>query len=187
MDDYQVEEEINVEVKPKKPKGKRDDFLFGLFQDILLSLIIIIILINFVAIPVRVDGTSMYPNLKDGDFGFSGIFTKRLGLERFDVVVIDSSKTEDRIVKRIIGLPGETVTYKDNQLYIDGEAIEETFISDDVYTENFTITLGEDEYFVMGDNRTVSRDSRYYGPFSSSEIIAKSILTLWPLSSFGFD
>ena len=183
MDDYRLKKQV----KKERKKSTEDDFLFGLFRDIIISLIIIVILINFVAIPVRIDGTSMYPNLKDGDFGFSGIFTKSLGLYRFDVVVIDSSKTEDRIVKRIIGLPGETVTYEDNQLYIDGVAIDETFISDDVYTEDLTVTLGEDEYFVLGDNRTVSRDSRYYGPFSSSEIIAKSILTLWPLSSFGFD
>ncbi len=183
MDDKKVE----TEVRPKKAKKKDEDFLFDLLKDILISLIIIIILINFVAIPVRVDGTSMYPNLKDGDFGFSGIFTTWLGYDRFDVVVIDSAKAEDRIVKRIIGLPGETVTYKDNQLYIDGEAVDEPFLSDDVYTDDFTITLGDDEYFVLGDNRTVSRDSRYYGPFSSSEIIAKGVLTLWPLSSFGID
>ena len=77
-------------------KDVSTDFLFDLLKNILISLILIVFIINFIAIPVKVDGSSMYPNLKNGDFGFSGIFTKWFGIERFDVVVIDSSKLENR-------------------------------------------------------------------------------------------
>ena len=168
-------------------KDMSTDFLFDLLKNILISLILIVFIINFIAIPVKVDGSSMYPNLKNGDFGFSGIFTKWFGIERFDVVVIDSSKLENRLVKRVIGLPNETVEFKDNVLYIDGVVVDEPFLNDDVFTEDLKVVLGEDEYFMMGDNREVSRDSRYYGPFSAEDIMAKGVLTLWPLSSIGID
>lgn len=172
-------------VSPKKESTT--DFLLDLLKNILISFVLILIIVNFIAIPVRVDGSSMYPNLKDGDFGFSGIFTKWFGIDRFDVVVIDSNKSDNRLVKRIIGLPNETIKYKDNVLYVNGEVVEETFLDDSVSTDNFEITLGDDEYFVLGDNREVSRDSRYYGPFTSSEIMAKGVLTLWPFSDVGLD
>ena len=173
------------EVKNTEKKKKDENFLFDLLKDILISLVIIVIMINFIAIPVRVDGTSMYPNLHDGDFGFSGIFTKWFGIDRFDVVVIDSPKTSSRIVKRVIGLPGETIEYKDNQLYIDGVEYDEPYLDESAITEDFSVTLADDEYFMIGDNRRVSRDSRYYGPFTAEDVMAKGVLVLWPLGNIG--
>ncbi|MBR0137795.1 MAG: signal peptidase I, partial [Erysipelotrichaceae bacterium] len=92
-----------------------------------------------------------------------------------------------------------TITYSDGRLYVDGTEIEETFLdqqyieeymkehynSEGFFTKDFSITLGEDEYFCMGDNRRVSQDSRYYGPFSKDDILSIGVFALWPLSEFG--
>ncbi|MBQ6493958.1 MAG: signal peptidase I [Erysipelotrichaceae bacterium] len=147
---------------------------------------IVLILINFVLIPCVVEGSSMYPNLEAGDFGYSFILTKNLGLKRFDVVVIKTSDSSSKlIVKRVIGLPNETVEYIDNCLYINGEYIEEPFLVD-AYTSDFTEKLGSDEYFCMGDNRAVSRDSRFYGPFESKMIRSSHLFIIYPFNRIGF-
>ena len=153
------------------------------------------ILINFVLMPVKVDGISMYPTLDNGNFGYSFIITKNLGIKRFDIVIIE---LEDGrlLVKRAIGLPGEKVEYKSSKLYINGEYIEEKFLMDSVKTcadincnldssDDFEIELGEKEYFCLGDNREHSRDSRYYHAFHEDDIKATKIFILWPFNSLG--
>lgn len=127
----------------------------------------------------------MYPTLQDGDRGFSFIITRNIAINRFDICVIDSKKADKLIVKRIIGLPNEKVTYKDNKLYINDEYVEETFLGDDVYTEDFEVILGDDEYFCLGDNRSVSRDSRYYGAFNKAEIKSTDFFGYFPFSRIG--
>ena len=87
------------------------------------------------------------------------------------------------MIKRIIGLPGEKIEYTDNKLYIDGKYVKEDFKH--METMDFSTTLGEDEYFIMGDNRTNSTDSRIFGPISRDEIIGKTSLTILPISRFG--
>ena len=87
-----------------------------LLKTIAISLVLVFILINFVLISVRVDGSSMYPTLHDGDFGFSFVLKKNLGIDRFDVVVVNNEDNANRLVKRVIGLPGETVEYVHNVL-----------------------------------------------------------------------
>ena len=164
---------------------KTIDFIFELLKSFLISIVVVVLIINFIAIPVRVSGSSMYPNLHEGDFGFSGVFTRALGYKRFDVVVLENDATQQKIVKRIIGLPNEKVEYKNSQLYINDEAVEEDFLGEDIFTNNFVVELGNDEYFCLGDNREVSQDSRYYGPFSSKDIVAKSILVLYPFRDMG--
>ena len=156
-----------------------------LLKTIAISLVLVFILINFVLISVRVDGSSMYPTLHDGDFGFSFVLKKNLGIDRFDVVVVNNEDNANRLVKRVIGLPGETVEYVHNVLYINGVETAEPFLGEGVMTNDFKITLNDDEYFVMGDNREVSRDSRYYGPFNYEDFVASGVLVLWPLNDFG--
>lgn len=155
------------------------DFL----EIILFAIIITFITVNFIVAPYKVDGTSMYPNLHDKDFGYSIVFTKYLGLHRFDTVVVDTE--EKLLVKRIIGMPNETVEYKNNKLYINGQYYEEDFLGD-VYTNDFKVELHDDEYYCLGDNRNVSKDSRYYGPFSKKSIKSSHMMVLFPFTNFGY-
>ena len=150
------------------------------------------LIITFVAFPVQVSGTSMSPTLHDKDFGISSIWTKNTeGIERFDIVIV---RVEDEYwVKRVIGLPGETISCKDNQVYVNSEPIDETYLDEEyiqeeinehgAFTHDFIeITLGDDEVFLMGDNRVHSLDSRIVGPFKISDIKAKDMVIFWPLS-----
>ena len=164
--------------------NKFKNILWEYIKTFLTSLLFVLFFINFIAIPVKVSGSSMLPNLNNGDFGFSGIITKAFGYNRFDIVVLKKYDSNDKIVKRIIGLPNEYVECIDNQLYINGEYIEQYFI-EGVFTEDFKIQLNEDEYYVLGDNREISLDSRYYGVFKSEDIIAKDIFIIYPFANLG--
>ena len=107
-------------------------------------------------------------------------------VKRFDIVVV---KYDGKyLIKRVIALPGETLEYKDSKLYINGEEIEETFLEADVKTDNFKLSgkVPENYYFVVGDNREVSLDSRYLGAFSRSKIIGKTTLTIFPFNRVGY-
>lgn len=118
----------------------------------------------------NVIGESMSPTLKDGELGFA-LRTKLhlTEIKRFDIVVVDNGYK--MLVKRVIGLPGEKVEYRDNKLYINDNYLSEDFLVDTM-TEDFSVTLGDNEYYVLGDNRQHSSDSRVYGPFSENKIIA---------------
>ena len=125
----------------------------------------------------------MDPTLKDGDFMLLNEIGYHIGnIERFDIVVIH--RGDEYLIKRIIGLPGEEVKYLDDKLYINGKYVKENFSHKK--TSDFpTYTLGDNEYFVMGDNRTNSKDSRMIGSISRDEILGKASLTIFPFSRFG--
>ncbi len=162
------------------------------------SFFAMLIVANFIFKPVRVDGTSMYPQIRDRSIGFSSIIAEKLGgIDRFDIVIIHPDDRENELIKRVIGLPGETIEYSDGILYVNGVKYDEPFLDPEymayemsrtgkgVFTADFVYTLGEDEYFCMGDNRIVSADSRIYGPFLKDEIVAKGLFVIWPFDSFG--
>ncbi len=161
------------------------NFIKNFLQILITSLVIVFICFKFLFISTEVNGSSMYPTLQDGDRGFSFVITRNISINRFDICVVDSDKAGKLIVKRIIGMPNEKVTYKDNKLYINDEYVQETFLNDDVYTEDFEVVLNEDEYFCLGDNRSVSRDSRYYGPFTKEEIKSTDFFAYFPFNRIG--
>lgn len=161
---------------------KKDSFLKDILEVIIASVIIVFILIKFILMPVEVVGKSMLPTLYEGERGFSFVIAKSFGLKRFDIVVVEYEPK--LIVKRLIGLPNETIEYKDNKLYIDGVYYEEPYL-DNAVTNDFVAELGPDEYFVLGDNREVSKDSRIDGPFKIEDIKASKIFVISPFKDFG--
>lgn len=163
---------------------KKKSLLFDIVEVILATVIVTFLLIKFILIPCKVDGSSMFPTLMEDDFGYSFVVSRNMGLNRFDIVVI---KTDEKlIVKRIIGMPNEKIEYIDNKLYINGEYMETDFLADDVYTNDFSYQIGDNQYFCLGDNRSVSKDSRFYGPFDESRIISSHIMVFFPFSNFGY-
>ena len=204
-------------------KSKKNELRYNeddertLLEDILrfikvfvVSAIVILLFVNFVAHPVRVDGRSMYPTLKDGEFGFTNVGGVLLnGVERGDIVVVTMKEEGQKThwVKRVIGLPGDTVSCVNDVVYINGKVLDETKYIDPDYRQSLVdkfgyfnkvpnadntnvedfeeVKLKDDEYYVMGDNRPYSKDSRYVGPVKKSQIFAKKMLVLLPISDIG--
>lgn len=148
----------------------------------LIILAAIIITRIFFFSPIRVNGTSMYPTLQDKEFMILNKISLKQGINRFDIVVVQENNKH--IIKRVIGLPGESVMYKDNKLYINGKVIEDNYSK--TTTNDFdNVVLGENEYFVMGDNRAVSKDSRIIGPVNIKNIKGKTNLIIFPFNKIG--
>lgn len=180
------------EKKQKKTGWKAEVLDYA--KTIVITVVVVGLLSKFVIKPIRVEGSSMYPTLVDQDLGVANVLSVELGdINRFDIVIIHLQDPDEYLVKRVIGLPGETVSYKDGILYINQEAVEEDFLDESYKKEWGTvfmsdveeITLQEGEYYCLGDNRPASKDSRYYGPFDKSQIVAKGAMILFPFSDFG--
>lgn len=159
-------------------------FIKDLLEVIIVSIIIVFLCFKFVFISAQVDGTSMYPTLIEGDRGFSFVITRNIGIKRYDICVIRPENSKRLLVKRVIGMPNETIEFKDNVLYINGVKQNEDFLTD-TYTEDLIVTLADDEYYCLGDNRVVSKDSRYYGPFKEEQIISTGYFVFFPFDRFG--
>ena len=180
----------------EKKTGKKiwkELFSTGIY---LLSILIITwLIITFVGQRTEVDGESMEPMLQNGDNLITDKLTYRFSdPERFDIIVFPYKYEKGTYyIKRIIGLPGETVWIDQNgDIYINGEILEENYGKEVIDPNHIRlaaepITLGEDEYFVLGDNRNNSRDSRFpdVGNIKKSEILGKAFIRIWPLNKFG--
>lgn len=151
---------------------------------------------QYVVIPVKIDGISMENSLHDQDIAFiNAIGVKEENIQRFDVAIIESKELNEKIIKRVIGMPGETIEFKNDILYIDGvetpqDFLDEKFIEEskitynvENFTEDFKTTVGDHEYFVMGDNRLRSTDSRMLGGFEIEDIIGLNGVVIFPFSS----
>lgn len=161
----------------------------------IICLAIVYFVPTFVVRPLQVNGPSMQPTFVDQEFVLTNVFANLVfGVDRFDTVVVKEPESGDLWVKRIIALPGESVAVKGGVLYIDDVVYEEPYldeqymISESGSAQNFTkdfsaVTLGEDEYFVMGDNRNHSLDSRARGPFKRTDIIGKHVYVLYPFEN----
>ena len=141
-------------------------------------LVVVILIRTYVATPVIVNGPSMQTTLYTNDML---VLKKTKKINRYDIVVI---KTEDTtIIKRVIGLPNEKVTYKNNKLYINDKLVDTPIEFQE--TNDFELISGKDEYIVLGDNRMISKDSRYIGPIKKEQIKGKVDLVLFPFKRFG--
>lgn len=160
-------------------------------------IILVTLFVNFVVRPVRVSGVSMFPTIKDGEFAITNAFEARFGnIERGDIVVAHEKKyLHAMVVKRVIALPGDRIFAHNDVVYVNGEPIVEPYLdnewsttirdSEAIFTEDFNeVILGTDEYWLMGDNRINSIDSRHFGPCDRDEIKGKSIFILFPFNRF---
>ncbi|MCI9280844.1 MAG: signal peptidase I [Bacilli bacterium] len=147
----------------------------------IIIIIVVILVRTFIATPVRVNGSSMYPTLKGNEI----MLLNKLGhINRFDIVVLKIDDREDNLIKRIIGLPGETVEIKDNEIYINDKKIEDKYGYGVTYNID-KVTLKKDEYFILGDNRKISLDSRVFGTIHKDEIKGTTDFIMYPFKSFG--
>lgn len=149
----------------------------------------VILIRTFIVTPVIVSGDSMKPNLHNGDL----LLERKIGynstnIKRFDIVVIKEGKEE--IIKRIIGLSGEHISYKNNKLYVNDKVLEENF--DFRKTNDFNLeeicscnSIPKGKYLVLGDNRPISKDSRMIGLIDEKDILGKAVYRIWPISKFG--
>ena len=144
-------------------------------------LVVVVLIRTFIVTPVRVNGTSMVPTLDGGEI----MILNKLGhIDRYDIVVLDIEEEQEELIKRIIGLPGETVEIKNNEVYINDELLGEEYGYGVTYNID-KITLKDDEYFVLGDNRIVSKDSRVFGAVKKENIKGTTKFVVYPFKKFG--
>lgn len=182
------EEEKKPFWTPERKKDAREWVV-----SIVTALLAVLIIRSFLFTIIRVDGTSMTDTLQHNDRLFVTVLDMKLhGPDRFDVVITHYDDTRKEYVKRVIGLPGDTLEVKSGVLYVNGEAYEEPFLSPDRIV-NYSlpqydfgpIEVPEGSYFVMGDNRDNSRDSRRVGFLSEDKIVGKVRYIIWPLDRIG--
>jgi signal peptidase I len=160
-------------------------------RDLSLSILIAVVVILFIYQPVRVEGTSMMPSLVDQERIFINKFIYRFGLgdiERGDMVVFwfpgDPSKS---YIKRVIGLPGDAVEIRDGTVIVNDETLEEEYVPAeyrDLQSRPSMVVPGE-HFYVMGDHRSSSNDSRNWGPVARDQIYGKAVFVYWPLEKVG--
>jgi signal peptidase I len=174
---------------PEEQKPQARGALSLWFRDVLISVAASFMIITFIYQPVRVEGTSMQPELRDQDRLFINKFAYHFeNISRGDVVVfhypLDPSKS---YIKRVIALPGDTLRIADGRVYVNGKRVAEPYVparyrDDRSYP---TIIIPAHEYFVMGDHRSISSDSRDFGPVNRNVIYGKAAFIYWPADNMG--
>jgi signal peptidase I len=163
----------------------------GWARDMVLSVVIAILAILFAYQPVKVEGTSMMPSIEDQERIFVNKFLYRFGLgdiSRGDTVVFwypgDPAKS---FIKRVIGVPGDRVEIRSGQVVLNGKEIDEPYVPEYYRDEQSVkpLVVPPNEYFVLGDHRSSSNDSRSWGPVSRRHIYGKAVFVYWPLDKLG--
>ena len=161
-------------------------FIMKILKEILSYVVILIIVLfikSYVVSPIRVNGDSMYNTLYDKDIMILNEFIYRFDdIKRFDIVVVEEKG--ELLIKRVIGLPGEKIKCVDGHIYINDKKIDDKYSYSE--TSDFSeIIIEENNYFVMGDNREVSLDSRIHGTYKKKEIKGRASFTIYPFNRFG--
>ena len=158
---------------------------WDVIKDYVYIVIAVLLIRTFLCTPAIVDGSSMDTTLAAGQMVIINKLHYRIkDIKRFDIVVVRNEEDKDKIIKRVIGLPNEHISYKEGKLYINGvlkEVKDVTFQA----TDDFEYQTKEGEYFVLGDNRPVSKDSRILGPFTKKDILGRVKLRLFPFNKIG--
>ena len=186
---------VNPNPEPTPESGEKGRSAAGAtlswFRDLFLSVLIAIVVILFLYQPVKVEGTSMMPSLQNDERIFINKFVYRFGISdigRGDTVVFlypnDPSKS---YIKRVIGIPGDDVKIDDGTVFVNGKALAEPYVAQD-YRDQITWgeqTVPADKYFVLGDHRSSSNDSRSWGYVPRQNIYGKAVFVYWPLEDLG--
>ncbi|CAM3495504.1 signal peptidase I [Marinicrinis lubricantis] len=188
MDEKQLTE-LNVDdqsVKRETPKIWKEVKEWVI--SIAAAFIIAILIQNYAVAQTQVEQDSMQNTLFEGQRLIEDKITYYFqNPKQGDVVIISGSEYEHRLVKRVIGLPGDVIDMKDGNVYVNDEQLEEPYAKGVTYPNGMTVpyTVPKDHYFVLGDNRQISLDSRALGPIHEDDIEGRVIFRIWPLSEFG--
>jgi signal peptidase I len=167
---------------------------FDFLQGIVVFLAILVMIYLFIMSPQEINGASMEPNFHNGEYILTNkVLYKIRNPKRGDVVIFKSPRNKDvDYIKRIIGLPGDTVALRSNTFYVNNQKVDEPYLAPDVVifggsylAENQEIIVPEGKYFVAGDNRPHSSDSREFGPIALEDFIGVAFLRYWPFDRAG--
>src|SRR6266568_8220233 len=158
-------------------------------RDIVISAAVSILIITFLYQPVRVEGTSMLPRLEDHDRLFINKFVYRISsIHRGDVVVFHYPRDPEKsYIKRVIGLPGDRIYIDRGRVYLNGKLLRESYVPEE-YRDTRSMAdliVPDDTYFMMGDHRSISSDSREFGPVDRDLIYGKAVFVYWPARDVG--
>ncbi len=174
--------------------GRLGSFFLDIITVVIFAFAIFAFVYLLILQPHKIKGSSMEPNFHDGEFLLTDKVTYRFGLpKRGDVVVFKAPPDQlEEFIKRIIGIPGDKIMIQNGEVFVNGTKLDEKYLPADFYTnsgsitpEGKTVTVPEDFYFVMGDNRNHSLDSRNIGFIQKKFITGRAWLIYWPLSKFG--
>lgn len=163
--------------------------LFDFVQTLVIAGAIFVVIYAFLFRPYQVNGHSMDPTFQNGEYVLTNLITVRVnGVHRGDVIVFVAPPEKDKdYIKRVIGLPGDRIKLDNGDVYLNGKKLDQSFLPTDVRTnggsflgEDSEVVVPENDYFVMGDNRPFSSDSREWGFVPKSAVIGKSLLVYWP-------
>ncbi|HHX99380.1 TPA: signal peptidase I [Candidatus Dojkabacteria bacterium] len=192
MYEQEPEKELTPQEKIASALGSVGKFILSFVETIVVALVISVVIYLFVMTPHEVVGQSMHPTYQNGEMLMANKITYKVGKpKRGDVIIFKYSETQD-FIKRIIGLPGDTVMLKDGKLYINSTLLDEShYLQSSVYTnggqyltEGEQVTVPEGRYFVCGDNRPHSSDSRAFGPIDEKDIKGKAWIVYYPFANF---
>jgi signal peptidase I len=183
--------DINTIAEPVETSGRSiaESRLSLWLRDILISVAASFLIIMFLYQPVRVEGTSMQPELRDQDRLFINKFAYHFeSISRGDVVVFHYPRDPEKsYIKRIIALPGDRLDIEDGRVYVNGRRVQEPYVPRD-YRDSRSVAemmVPPNEYFVMGDHRSISSDSRDFGPVERDLIYGKAAFVYWPADNMG--
>ncbi len=192
LQDTKNEEEQSLNQEENKDNKSVGWEILLFLRDLAIMIIVVALFTTFIADRTKVIGNSMEPHIHDGDLFVLNKITYRFSEpKRYDIIVFPYNHGQANYIKRIIGLPGETVQISNGEIIINGELLGEDFGMEEIRydgNQDYPLTVPEGEYFVMGDNRNNSTDSRYQdvGTIKKEDIIGKAGLRIYPFSGFGF-
>lgn len=180
--------------------GTLSSFVVDLVETLVIGVSIFMLVYLVLMQPHQVSGHSMDPNLQSADYLLTDKVSYRLHPpERGDIVVFHAPDAANCVegtgcdyIKRVIGIPGDTIEIKNEQIYLNGSVLDEPYIPDGTptypgaFSKDRVISLGQNEFFVVGDNRTQSSDSRVWGPIQPSMIVGRAFFRYWPIQSAMF-